>query len=172
MDHWPHSPPHMVFSAGTYMVTSSVLHKRKLFDTPEKLDYLESELLAIMAMFEWKLQAWAVFQNHYHFVGIAPPEPQIATAMNRLHGRTSKGLNDMDGVRGRKVWFQYRDTALTYQKSYLARLSYVHQNPVKHGLVKAPEDYKWCSAKWFSESATRAQYNTMMSLPIDSVNVD
>lgn len=59
-----------------------------------------------------------------------------------------------------------------YQKSYLARLSYVHRNAVKHGLVRTPEAYKWCSAGWFAENSTRAQYETVMNLPIDEVNVE
>jgi len=36
---------------------------------------------------------------------------------------TSKG--------GRTVWFQFWDTKLTYERSYLARLNYVHQKTPK-----------------------------------------
>jgi putative transposase len=154
------------------MVTASTLHKEKLFNTEEKLDYLERELLEMLTLFGWRVQAWAVFSNRYHFVGLAPENPDITALINRLHGRTSHGLNGMDGIQGRQVWFQYRDSALTYQKSYLARLSYVHRNAVKHGLVTSPEDYRWCSARWFRENATKAQSETIMNLPIDGVNVE
>ncbi len=154
------------------MVTASTLHKQKLFNSASKMDYLGASLLEVMGSFGWKIQAWAAFSNHYHFVGVAPEDPQIAKALGRLHGRTSRELNKMDGVIGRQVWFQYRDNALTYEKSYLARLSYVHRNAAKHGIVNDPTLYRWCSARWFSERATSAQFNTIMNLPIDTVNVE
>jgi hypothetical protein len=39
------------------------------------------------------------------------------------------------------VWYNFRDTRLTYEKSYLARLNYVYQNAVKHGLVPVANQY-------------------------------
>lgn len=42
---WPHAPIHRLGSDGIYIVTGATLHKRRLFDTPEKLTSLENELL-------------------------------------------------------------------------------------------------------------------------------
>ena len=63
-------------------------------------------------------------------------------------------------------------TALTFEKSYLARLNYVHQNPVKHRLVRRAADYRWCSAAWFERTATVAQVKTIYSFKIDRVKVE
>ena len=52
-----------------------------------------------------------------------------------LHTRTASWVNRLDKTSSRKVWHNFWETKLTYQKSYLARLNYVHQNPVKHGLA-------------------------------------
>ena len=60
---------------------------------------------------------------------------------------------------------------LTYQNSYLARLNYVHQNPVRHGLVPVANQYRWCSASWFERTATRAQVRTVYGFKIDKVEV-
>ena len=49
--------------------------------------------------------------------------------------------------------FQYWDTCLTYEKSYYARLNYVHNNPVKHGLAPVADQYPFCSAAWFRAQA-------------------
>src|SRR6266568_1178059 len=57
---------------------------------------------------------------------------------------------------GRRVWFQYHDTQLTFEKSYLARLKYVNENPVHHGIVLRATNYGWCSARWFEDHAERA----------------
>ena len=69
------------------------------------------------------------------------------------------------------MWFNFWDTALTYEKSYLARLAYVHQNAVRHGLVKVANQYRWCSAAWFERSATPAQVKTIYGFKIDQVKL-
>ena len=88
-----------------------------------------------------------------------------------LHEKTAVWINRLDRTPGRKVWHNFWETLLTYEKSYLARLKYVHQNPVKHGLVPLANRYPYCSAAWFEQTATPAQVKTIYGLPIDSVNV-
>ena len=41
------------------------------------------------------------------------------------------------------LWHNFWDTKLTYQKSYLARSEYVHQNAVKHGPAPVANQYRW-----------------------------
>jgi len=77
----------------------------------------------------------------------------------------------MDQAEGRKVWFEYWDTRLTYDKAYLSRLNYVHTNAVKHGLVRNAEAYPWCSAAWFSRTTERSFHSIVMQFPSDRVNV-
>lgn len=63
------------------------------------------------------------------------------------------------------------DTRLTYDRSYLARLAYVHSNPVHHGVVRAAEDYEWCSMRWLLNNADAAWHQTVLSFKVDRVNV-
>ena len=50
----------------------------------------------------------------------------------------------------------YWDTQITFQRSCLARLNYVRQNPVHHGVVHKASEYHWCSAAGFERSARAA----------------
>jgi len=70
-----------------------------------------------------------------------------------------------------KVWFQYWESHLTFQHSYFARLSYVHQNPVRHNLASTPSLYPWCSAAWFKRKATPAFFKTIMTFPNDKLEI-
>jgi putative transposase len=72
---------------------------------------------------------------------------------------------------GRQVWHNFWDTKLTYEKSYRARLNYVHQNPVKHGLVSVASHYPWCSAAWFERTATPAQVKTIYAFKTNRLKV-
>jgi len=169
---WPHAPVHRLMDNTVYFVTASTLHKHHLFDTPEKRNLLERDLLALAKHCGWQLEAWAVFANHYHIVARGNPDSRnLGEFLHDLHGVTSRGLNELDGVQGRQVWFNFRDTRLTIQYSYLARLNYVHQNAVKHKLVAVANQYPWCSAAWFERVASSAQVKTIYGFKIDRLKV-
>ena len=164
---------HRLAENAVYFVTASTLHKHHFFDTPGKRDLLERLLLSFAKEFGWQLEAWAVFANHYHIVARGNPDSKnLGEFMHRLHGVSAHDLNQQDGVAQRQVWFNFRDTKLTHQHSYLARLNYVHQNAVKHKLVAVANQYPWCSAAWFERVASSAQVKTIYNCKIDRVQVE
>ena len=89
-----------------------------------------------------------------------------------LHTKTARWVNRLDGTINRQVWHNFRETRLAYQRSYLARLNYVHQNPVRHGLVPVANQYRWCSAAWFERIASAAQVKSIYRFKIDQVRVE
>jgi REP-associated tyrosine transposase len=172
MTDWPHAPTHRLTEAGAYMVTAGTYRKLHHFRTAERLSFLQGQLLSLARAHGWQLQAWAVFSNHYHFVATAPADPgSLRVLARQLHSVSAREANRLDRANGRQVWFEYWDTHLTFERSYLARLQYVLQNPVHHGLVRVASAYPWCSARWFEQSASRAFYKTVTAFKIDRVNV-
>jgi putative transposase len=168
----PHAPSRLVNHPGAYMITGSTLRKQKLFDTPEKLSLLESVLLDTLAEKGWSVQAWAVFANHYHFVGFSPDTGlDLKDLSGTIHGNSARELNRIDDMIGRTVWYRCWDTRISIETSYMARLAYVHTNAVKHGLVQEARMYPWCSADWFHIHGHLPFVKTIMSFPTDKVNV-
>ncbi len=169
---WPHAPSHLFVPNTAYLVTAGTYGKALFFDSPVKLDFLLGALFDEAETFGWGLQAWAVMANHYHFVGRSPDNPGTLKELIRsLHSKTARWLNEQDATPRRKVWFQYWDTCLTYEKSTLARLHHVHRNPVKHGLVRQADEYRWCSMAWFARQAGTSFYRTVCSFKTDTVSV-
>lgn len=91
--------------------------------------------------------------------------------LSKLHEKTAKWINRLDNTPGRKIWHNFWDSKLSYEKSYLARLNYTHQNAVKHGLVRVANQYRWCSAAWFERTAQPAQVKTIYGIRTDQLNV-
>ena len=171
---WPHAPPHRFDQGKTYLVTAGTLHKRHLFNTSEKLDLFQRTTLQLARDYGLSMQAWAFLVNHYHFVAsTARCERQFGLGifLKHLHRELAHKLNGVDKTSGRRVMYQYRDSTLTFEKSWLARLHYVHYNPVRHRVVKTARDYRWCSAAWFETNADPAFVKTVYSFKIDKVNV-
>jgi putative transposase len=169
---WPHAPPHRLLECGTYIVTCGTYHKQHFLNTPEKLTLFCNRLLDLAAKHNWQLQAWAVMSNHYHFVAASPHNPtSLKKMLSALHTLSARDLNHLDNQAGRRIWFNYYDTHITYEKSWLARLKYVHQNPAHHGIVQKAELYDWCSAAWFARESSDAFVKTVNSFKIDQIKV-
>lgn len=170
--HWHHAPTHLLFEPGVFMVTAATYGKEHFFHGEKRLDLLHDRLHACAVEFGWQLRAWAVFPNHYHFVARSPQDPKTLTKMSRkLHMTTAKAVNEQDSTPGRKVWHQFWESLLTYDRSYYARLHYVHQNPVRHKVAQVANAYRWCSAGQFELQAERGFRRMVESFPIDALNV-
>jgi putative transposase len=168
---WPHAPAHQLGNAGAYIVTAGTYKKEHLLRTSERLTYLTEALLTLAEEYGWRLQAWAVFSNHYHFVAESQQPASLKRLAQYFHSISAKHVNLLDETPGRKVWFEYWDTHLTFRNSFLSRLNYVHTNAVRHGLVLTPEQYPWCSAGWFAREASAAFRATVMNFPSDKIAV-
>lgn len=174
-DYWPHAPKHQLSEKGTYFVTAGTYLKLHHFRSAERLDVLQRGLLKLTKAYNWQMEAWAIFSNHYHFIAHSPESADNAESMSamlaELHTKTSLWLNRLEQKPKRQVWFNFRETRLTYQKSYMARLNYVHQNPVKHGIVHVANQYRWCSAGWFEETASPAMIECVYRFKTGTMNV-
>lgn len=154
------------------MVTCGTYKKLHLLNTPSRLSFVQEALFDIAEEYKWRLQAWAVLSNHYHFVASSPENPEtLSKVISKLHTLTAIKLNKEDSQPGRRVWYQYFDSHITYQNSYFVWLKYVHTNPAHHQVVSNAGNYPWCSAAWFARSSESAFYKTIQSFKTDTVNV-
>lgn len=172
---WPHAPPHRLGSAGVYFVTARAAEQRHLLADDGMKDWFQEKLLSLAGESGWTLEAWAILSNHYHFIGHSPATKDgaaksLGLLIRKLHALTTMELNRRDGQAGRtRLWQNYRETHLTHQKSYLARLHNVHQNAVHHKLVAVGSDWKWCSAAEFKKAVSPAWVKTIASFKYDGI---
>ncbi len=170
--YWPHAPLHRMTERGIYMVTAGIYRKEHLIGTPDRLSLVRDLLFALAEKHGWQLQAWAMLGNHYHFIAAAPDNPDsLAMLVSQLHEYSAKKLNRLDGTPGRKVWHNFWDTHITHQSSYFTRLRYVHQNPVRHGVVDSAANYPWGSQAWLERNAANSFVRTLERFKTDTVNV-
>ena len=172
---WPHAPSHCLADTGTFIVTAATYKKQHFFAGGERLQKLQDQLLDSLLRHGYQIEAWACFSNHYHFVARTPSDAMDARGLSGvlggIHQQSALCVNRLENTPGRKVWHNFWETRLTFQKSYLARLRYVHENAVHHGLVHQATDYPWCSAAWFEQTAAPSLVRSIYSFRIDRLNV-
>jgi putative transposase len=169
---YPNNPPHYFVPNAMYIVTGSLLYKKRLLTDDTRKSLVCNILFERAQHWGWELEAWAILENHYHFIARSLENPlTLESLIRQLHSKTAVELNKLDKSSGRQVWHNYWDTCITHETSYYARLHYVHINPVKHGLAKNAEDFPFCSYRWFLDKTDASFRDTVMNQPIDRVDI-
>jgi REP-associated tyrosine transposase len=172
---WPHAPTHQLSENGTYFVTAGTYLKAHHFRTPQRLDVLQRAFSPWHATSCGNSKPGLFFQITITLLLIPRSDSKDANSLSQmlgvLHTRTAGWINRLDKTPGRNVWHNFWDTRLTYQKSYLARLNYVHQNAVKHGLVPVANQYRWCSARWFEGVASPAMVRSIYRFKTNALSI-
>ena len=90
--------------------------------------------------------AWCLMPNHVHLIAVPQNEEGLARAIGEAHRRYTCRINSREGWRGH-LW-QERFASFPMDENYLlAAARYVEMNPVRAGMVHAPEDFRWSSAQ-------------------------
>jgi putative transposase len=102
-------------------------------------------------MSEWcakyKVQVWAycLMPNHVHLVAVPETKESLNLAIGEAHRRYTRRVNFREGWRGH-LW-QGRFSSFILDQNYLlACTRYVELNPVRAGMVKNPQSWRWSSA--------------------------
>jgi hypothetical protein len=89
--------------------------------------------------------------NHFHLL-IQTLEPNISDIMQTLQGGYANWFRFKYRLVGPLFQSRFK-SVLVEDESYLVTLSsYIHLNPVRAGIVKNPEDYRWSSAEIYLKS--------------------
>jgi putative transposase len=155
---------------GLYFITTAVVewvdvftrvHYKDIF--VESLKYCQKEKGLI-------IYAWVLMTNHYHMIVRADKGKNLSDILRDLKRHTSneliKAINDPKESRRKWMLWLFKSAGLknSNNKNYQfwqqdnrpielssndmmdQRLAYIHDNPVKAGIVRCPEDYIYSSA--------------------------
>ncbi len=108
------------------------------------------EYLTLMA--DWcrklKVDIWAycLMPKHVHLIATPEKGDMLSSAIGEAHRRYTRYVNFQKGWKGH-LW-QGRFASYPMDEKYLIAVArYIELNPVRAGLVKNPENYKWSSCR-------------------------
>ena len=119
--------------------------QRVFFSDDDRSFYLS--LLADNAL-KSGLAIWAycLMDNHVHIVAVPKDEMTLAKAIGDTHRAYTRLVNFREGWRGFLWQGRFSSSPLDEPHLYAA-VRYVERNPVRAGIVKQAEDYRWSSAR-------------------------
>ena len=116
------------------------------------------------------LTAWVFLPDHWHTI-LYPPYPlTISRAMTAVKVSSMVGINHRRGEGGELWQGRFFDRALRTVKEYHETVEYIHGNPVRRGLVRRPEEWKWSSVHEYA-GVDAAEQERRCGLKIDRVRL-
>jgi putative transposase len=102
---------------------------------------------------------------------ICPPYPlTISRVFQAVKVSSMISINHARGEAGELWQGRFFDRALRTGKEYIETVEYIHLNPVRRGLVKRAEDWKWSSVHEYSGMSAEEQ-ERRCGLRIDRVRL-
>ena len=141
---------------GTYFFTVVTDRRREFLCFPENILLLRQAVREVMAEYPFDINACVILPNHIHCVWTLPEGDRDFSNRWRLvknyftqkcdrqyHGQisASKQQKQEKAIWQRRFW----EHCIVDETDFINHVEYIHYNPVKHGLVKAPKDWQYSS---------------------------
>ncbi|MCL4532611.1 MAG: transposase [Actinobacteria bacterium] len=94
----------------------------------------------------YRLLAWVVMPNHVHVLIETFAGHVLCDVVHSWKSYTSKKIAMLLGTTGRFWQPEYYDRMIRSEEHLTKAVEYIHWNPVKAGLVREPEDWRFSSA--------------------------
>lgn len=136
---WEHMlQAHPIQNGTTMFITTNTKGRRKVFShAPYAHEAIET-LYRVQACHPFFLYGFVIMPDHAHLLLYVPEGKTISTIIRQWKSGVS--FNIGQGA----IWQSRFDLRIPKNRS--AALHYIHQNPIKSGLVEKPELYPWSSA--------------------------
>ncbi len=134
---------------GIYHIMLRGLDKRNIFlDDEDRLKFIDSMIKA-MGKGNFELYGYCLMGNHVHLLLKAVEEP--GTVLKRITVGYVGWNNRKYERTGHLFQNRYLSEPVESESYLLTVLRYIHQNPLKAGMVKNIEDYRWSSYQQYEK---------------------
>ena len=95
-----------------------------------------------LSRFQWRCLTYCLMPNHYHLV-VRTPKADLSNGMRHINGLYAQTFNRRHDRCGHLFQGRFGGRLIQSQAHLLEVIRYVALNPVRAGLVKRPEDWRW-----------------------------
>jgi len=122
----------------------------------DKADYQQFiDLLQETAdLFNVNVAAFCLMPTHYHLM-VQTPDTNLSRCMRHVNGVYTQRYNVRHGCDGTLFRGRYKSILVDADSYMLQLVRYIHQNPLKAGLVNHLDQYVWSSHKGYLSKAKK-----------------
>jgi len=145
---------------GTYFFTLVAFSRRKIFTQDNVVAMLRQAFQIVQVKHPFKIEAAVILPEHLHMIFSLPEcdgdYPTRWRLIKTYFTQHWEGANDIPATASRQlkgeraVWQRrYWEHLIRDGEDWKRHVEYIHYNPVKHGLVRAPVEWKYSSFHTF-----------------------
>ncbi|HUL22289.1 MAG TPA: transposase [Thermodesulfobacteriota bacterium] len=137
-------PLRIEFPGAVYHVTSRGNARQPIFNDYEDRGGFLDILSIVVERFNWLCHAYCLMENHYHLL-IETPNGNLSKGMRELNGVYTQRFNQRYRQVGHLFQGRYKAILVEKDRHLLSLCRYVVLNPVRVGLIKRPDQWRWSS---------------------------
>ena len=162
------SPWKVTRDVNLYFVTTTVVRWQAVFTTPASCNILIQSLKHCIAHKGLHLHGFVIMPTHAHYMLSTGDNLCLSDVMRDFNTHTSREITNLLKAERRsrllwtfrqaalgdrrgndfKVWQSgFHPIAITSDRFYWQKLEYIHNNPVREGLVQQAEQWEYSSAR-------------------------
>ena len=170
-----------------HFITCSCYRRQPLFDPAGRKDLFLSLLEELRIQYVFVVFGYVVMPEHVHLLLSEPKHKDLSIVMQVLKQRVSRDVHQRLSRTASSAQRPWRSTApdefhfwqprfhdfnVYTPHKFTEKLNYIHNNPVRRGLVTQPGDWPWSSYRFWTygeKGVVRIDYDFLYEEPLPMV---
>ena len=138
--------PRRISMTGIYHIMTRGINKEQIFNRIIYKNKILDAITKIRDELEFNIIAYCVMNNHMHLL-IKIDDSILELFMKKLNVRFAIFYNKVEDRYGHVFQDRFKSEPVEDERYFIGVIRYIHNNPVKAGMVNHIEKYIWSSAK-------------------------
>ncbi len=137
-------PLRIIYDGAWYHVMNRGRQGGEIFSDVEDYQAFIDLLQESCRMWQVKIAAYCLMSNHYHLL-LQTPHSNLSRCMRHINGIYTQRYNCLHRSDGQLFRGRYKAIVVDADSYLLELVRYIHRNPVRAGMVKKVDEYRWSS---------------------------
>lgn len=138
--------------SGIFHIMLRGINRQTIFEDDEDRQRFLETIRHYKTVSKYEIYSYCLMDNHVHLL-IREKEEPISTAIKRISSSYVYWYNRKYERCGHLFQERFKSETVDNEGQLLTVLRYIHQNPLKAGLVKSITEYKWSSYNEYTSKA-------------------
>lgn len=134
-----------ISGSGVYHILFRGVNQQNIFEEASDYEKLKETILIVKEEMGFEIYAYCFMSNHVHIVLKEKNAGDISLIMKRILTKYARWYNIKYGRSGALIANRYKSVPIEIDEYFLQLIRYVHQNPVKAGIVNEIGEYPYSS---------------------------
>lgn len=145
-------PLRIEYPGAWYHVMNRGRRREQVFSTARDYEVFLAVLQETAELLNLKVAAYCLMPSHYHLL-LHTPDGNLSRCMRHINGVYTQRFNRLHQTEGQLFRGRYKSVVVADDSYLLEVLRYIHQNPIRAGIVGKVGEYAWSSHKGYTSRA-------------------